>query len=537
MLNKFTSPIDHISLPDKFPSPFEGESHELCIVAANEVSEHLKQQAAWQKEIDGGKMFGVLVVKDSHGKLGYLAAFSGNLDGKNTHPFFVPPVADILSPESFFKKGEAEISDINLRIKMMEDVLEVHAAIQYLDETKKAAAEEVRQAKEAMKTKKALRDKVRQEQAPEAMLQMLIRESQHEKAALKRLEKMWKEEVATKQHHLDNLLDPINCLKDKRKRLSAELQLRLFDEFQLLNINGTAKGLRELFADTPQQVPPAGAGECAGPKLLQFAFKNGLQPVAMAEFWWGASPKTEIRHHGSYYPACKGKCEPILKHMLEGMNVKHFEHRCSIASSLEIVFEDEWLIAINKPAGMLSVPGKISSKSAIDHVKELRSELADLLPVHRLDMATSGLLLISKTKEMHKAMQQLFKSRNIKKRYISILNGTLQCDKGTISLPICLNPLDRPRQMVSYEHGKTAITHFEVLERINQQTRIAFYPHTGRTHQLRVHAAHADGLNSPIAGDELYGKKSDRLYLHAEQLEFIHPETKMFTAITAKADF
>ena len=308
----------------------------------------------------------------------------------------------------------------------------------------------------------------------------------------------------------------------------------------MLNYRGETKTLCDIFEQTVQKTPPAGAGECAAPKLLQEAYLHGWKPIAMAEFWWGASPRTEIRQHGQYYPACKGKCEPILSHMLQGLEIEEnpmLKNRQSVPSELDIAYEDQWLVVINKPADMLSVPGKEDTVSVYSLMHKKYPEAEGPMIVHRLDMATSGLLVIAKTKRVHQHLQAQFKNRTVKKRYIALLDGTVPQDKGTVDLPICLNPLDRPRQMVHTEYGKSAITDYQVLERKDNCTRIAFYPRTGRTHQLRVHAAHLLGLNCPIVGDELYGKKADRLYLHAEALEFVHPHTGEILKITQESEF
>ena len=263
------------------------------------------------------------------------------------------------------------------------------------------------------------------------------------------------------------------------------------------------------------------------PKLLQYAYQHQLEPIAMAEFWWGDSPKTEIRHHGYYYPACKGKCEPILHHMLQGLRVDENplladSHR---ETKLDILYEDDYLLVINKPEGMLSVPGKGDADSVYQRLRILYPDATGPIIVHRLDMATSGLLLAAKTKEAHQNLQAQFKNRTIQKRYIALLEGEVPQDEGEIRLPLCPDPLDRPRQIVSEEFGKPALTRYRVLERTSGKTLIAFYPQTGRTHQLRVHAAHLQGLHCPILGDELYGRKAERLYLHAEYLAFTHPIT------------
>ena len=608
MIHFFKKPVSHLALPEKFTYPFHYTPHPLCVLAAEEVKEYIASRKEWQEELASGKMFGVLIVQTDNGitnneenQIGYLAAFSGNLDGKNLHPYFVPPVYDLLQPEGFFKIEEEQISAINIRIRELEN------SGSYLDskekwkiETEQAKAV-LNQAKAELKMAKEARE-IRRQSSPELSEEeqaSLIRESQYQKAEYKRLEKKWKkrlEELETEVRHFDI---EIERLKTERKERSAALQRKLFEQFRMLNAQGEVKDLYTIFEQTVQKVPPAGAGECALPKLLQYAYLHQLKPLAMAEFWWGDSPKNEIRHHGYYYPSCKGKCEPILQHMLQGLEVDENPLLNPIheEEELEIVFEDEWLLVINKPAGMLSVPGKAEDRDSVYHrLKKKYPEATGPMIVHRLDMATSGLLLVAKTKEVHQDLQAQFANRSIKKRYVAVLDGviikteketkpiaekailiaketvstkkTAKAERtgntGRIELPLCLNPLDRPRQMVSSEHGKEAITEYQIIsesERITSEsentfnesnridesersinesrkyTRIVFYPLTGRTHQLRVHAAHPEGLGCPILGDELYGKKADRLYLHAEYIEFRHPIYGNILCIQKEADF
>ena len=611
MIHFFKQPISHLALPDKFTYPFHYTPHPLCVLAAEEVKEYIASREEWQEELAFGKMFGVLIVqkenkqetakKEAVNEIGYLAAFSGNLAGKNLHPYFVPPVYDLLQPEGFFKIEEEQISSINIRIRELENNRS------YLDlkekwktETEQAKAI-LNQAKAELKAAKEAREIRRQSSSTlsEEEQASLIRESQYQKAEYKRLEKKWKkrlEEFETETRHFET---EIEQLKTERKERSAALQRKLFEQFRMLNARGEVKDLYTIFEQTVQKVPPAGAGECALPKLLQYAYLHQLKPLAMAEFWWGDSPKNEIRHHGYYYPSCKGKCEPILQHMLQGLEVDEnpLLNPVHEEEELEIVFEDEWLLVVNKPAGMLSVPGKAEDRDSVYHrLKKKYPEATGPMIVHRLDMATSGLLLVAKTKEVHQDLQAQFANRSIKKRYVAVLDGaiikteketkpiaekaillaketvstkkTAKAERtgntGRIELPLCLNPLDRPRQMVSSEHGKEAITEYQIIsesERITSEsentfnesnridesersinesrkyTRIVFYPLTGRTHQLRVHAAHPEGLGCPILGDELYGKKADRLYLHAEYIEFRHPIYGDILCIQKEADF
>lgn len=540
MLHHFTRSIAHIALPDKFTYPFHYTPHPLCVMAADEVQVYLQHQAQWQDELQQGKMFGVLIVQTTEDEIGYLAAFSGILAGKNIHPYFVPPIYDLLQPDGFFKKEEEHISVINHRIRELEEDTSYQKCRQALEEETARCSQLLSQAKAKLKAAKELRDRRRQtEQLSESEQAAMIRESQFQKAELKRLERSLKEHLSSLQKETDTYVSQIEALKNERKSRSATLQQQLFEQFRLLNARGEVKDLCSIFAHTVHKIPPAGAGECAAPKLLQYAYFHHYRPVAMAEFWWGDSPKAEIRHHGHYYPACKGKCEPILGHMLQGLEVEENplledNHRTTV---LDIIYEDDYLLIVNKPAGMLSVPGKETADSVYSRIRHLYPDATGPLVVHRLDMATSGLLLIAKTKEVHQNLQAQFSNRSIKKRYTALLEGIVSNEEGTIDLPLCLNPLDRPRQIVDKEHGKPAITRYRVLARTESQTLVAFYPLTGRTHQLRVHSAHSLGLHCPIKGDELYGSKADRLYLHAESLEFTHPVSKEKVTIEVKADF
>ena len=524
MLHRFTTSISDIPLPERFTYPFCYTPHPLCVMAAEEVQHYLSKQSGWQEELSQGKMFGVLIVQTEDGSIGYLTSFSGILAGKNIHPYFVPPVYDLLQPQGFFKIEEENISAINRRIHRLEEDKKYIDLRSNLTQTTQSAQDALSIAKIQLKEAKDKRELLRKTGQLDAKEEAdLIRESQFQKAEYKRLERSWKDKIASLQVEAGNWEKQIQELKAERKVRSAALQQQLFEQFRMLNYRGEVKTLRDIFEQTVHKTPPAGAGECAAPKLLQQAYLHHWKPIAMAEFWWGNSPKNEIRHHGYYYPACKGKCEPILRHMLQGLEVEANPMQQEAEQGnekLNIVYEDQWLLIINKPAGMLSVPGKERQTSIYDLARKAYPEADGPMIVHRLDMATSGLLIIAKDKKTHQHLQAQFKNRSIRKKYIALLNGVVPEDEGTIELPLCPNPLDRPRQMVNTQYGKPAITYYQVLERTDKYTRIALYPHTGRTHQLRVHAAHPSGLHCPIIGDELYGKKDKRLYLHAESIEF-----------------
>ena len=541
LFHRLEIPAD-TQLPRLFTYPFHYTPHPLCLRAAAEVQQYLASQSAWAEELQRGKMFGVLVVKSPEGEVGFLAAFSGNLCGTNNLPYFVPPVYDLLSPNSFFPEEEQKIDEINAVINRLINHPDYLSRKEKLSQFVRETETELSAFRQEIREAKRRREERRRQSPGEEELAAMVRESQFQKAELKRRERKAKEAIHNFQQDINRYEDAINRLKEERHRRSVALQMRLFRAFQMRNALGETRDLCDIFRETPQAIPPAGAGECAAPKLLQYAYLNGFEPLAMAEFWWGDSPKGELRRHGHFYPACRGKCLPILTFMLQGLNVE--PDPLTAEAEAEhipiIIYEDEWLAVVDKPAGMLSVPGKGEACSVQTWVRRQFPSATGPLVVHRLDMATSGLLLIAKNKEIHQNLQAQFKNKTVRKRYIALLDGRPAEHEGFISLPLLPDPLDRPRQVVSHEHGKPAITRYEVLAYDDPRpgiTRIAFYPLTGRTHQLRVHAAHPEGLNAPILGDALYGKPGARLYLHAERLEFIHPATHQSLCIESPAEF
>ena len=320
--------------------------------------------------------------------------------------------------------------------------------------------------------------------------------------------------------------------------MSEALQERIFRLFVVSNARGERRDLVEVFKPLGA-LPPAGAGECCAPRLLNYAYNNGLQPVCMAEFWWGASPVGEVRHHGHFYPACRSKCKPILDFMLQGLDVETnpLEEPMEDATPLDVVYDDQWLTVLNKPSGMLTVPGKALEDSLLTRYQASHPEAVGPVVVHRLDQETSGLVVFAKDKATHKALQQQFENHTVKKVYIALLDGIVERDQGTIDLPLRPDVDDRPRQRVDLEHGKPAVTRYRVLERAGGTTRVALAPLTGRTHQLRVHCSHPQGLNCPIVGDRLYGMASTRLMLHASTLTLVHPATGQLLTFTSPSPF
>ncbi|MFA7272538.1 MAG: pseudouridine synthase [Crocinitomicaceae bacterium] len=551
----FSTPIEGFALPEKFTFPFYYEPHPLAKFAVDELQHHLMTQTDWVHNFgqpDGndpeaiGKMFGVLVVKNSAGEVGFLAAFSGKIADSNHWPKFVPPVFDILPKDGFYKIEEQEVNELNRQL----EVALTNEAL--LDKRKQFSAIELEAAEdltafkklnsENKKNRKQQRTDASTNLSPQEFKQLnerLNQESSQDHFKLKDKTKDWKIRIQAAKEELIVEENKVLVLKEKRGKRSAALQKKIFNAYSFLNKKGETKSLLDIFSFLDPLFPPAGSGECAAPKLLHYAYQNNFEPIALAEFWWGQSPSSEIRQHKNFYPACKGKCEPILGHMLQGLTVDEnpLLTNPSYGKVIETVYEDGFLIVVNKPQEFLSVPGVHLTDSVQTRMKEKYPDATGPMIVHRLDMSTSGLLLLAKTKEVHKTLQSLFIKRSMKKRYVALLEGIIEENEGHINLPLRLDIDDRPRQMVCFEHGKSSRTHWKVLERKNGRTKIQFFPITGRTHQLRVHAAHPQGLNTPIVGDDLYGKKDDRLFLHAERLEFIHPITKEWIEIEVPAPF
>lgn len=552
---RFESDVSNIALPKRFTFPFYYDPHPLCITAAKELQAYIENQKDWvhnfglipnQEGMVIGKMFGVLIVKNTDNELGYLTAFSGKLAGKNAHKRFVPPIFDMLTEDGFFRKEEEVLNAINRQIEQLENSVALQEAYQQYQAVNNAAKKELSALKQKMKASKKDRKSCREQaklELPEQDYQSieleLIQESLSDKFLLKDVGKHWDKKIESAKKDYDSITFQIAQLKESRKEKSAALQQQLFDQYNFLNIDQETKNVLDIFINTPLQQPPAGAGECAAPKLLQYAFENNLKPIAIAEFWWGASPKSEIRKHKQFYPACRSKCEPILGHMLKGIDMDENPMLVNPAvnKELEIVHEDEHILVVNKPAEFLSVPGKNIVDSVYSRIKDQYPNATGPLIVHRLDMSTSGIMILAKTKEAHKYLQHQFINRYVKKRYVALLEGELDQNKGEIELPLRVDLDNRPQQLVCYEHGKPAKTIWELIERKNQKTKVFFYPVTGRTHQLRVHAAHASGLNTPIVGDDLYGTKSSRLHLHAESITFKHPATKEEMTIQVHPEF
>ncbi|WP_445777312.1 pseudouridine synthase [Shewanella sp.] len=557
----FSNTLAQHGLPEFFTFPFYYQPHPLTILAAQQLQQELLEANPWQHNFGLnsstdrgmviGKMFGVLVVKDTQGQLGFLAAFSGKLAEQNILPPFVPPVFDMLTQDSFFSVENKQINQINQLLHQHESDPLMASLSAQLTQQQQQAERELEQQRNAIVAGRKQR-KQQREQADNALAQAdissdehktlsieLSRQSVQQKHQLNTLKQQWQSQIMATQTQLNELQQQIKQLKRQRKQLSNSLQKKLFAQYQFLNTLGDARDLNDIFNDAPNHLPPAGAGECAAPKLLQYAFKKQLTPVAMAEFWWGASPKSDIKQHKNFYPACHGKCRPILTHMLKGMQVDDDPLLMNPGKDLtiDIIYQDDVMAVINKPAELLSVPGKNITDSVFSRMQQRFPNATGPLIVHRLDMSTSGLMVIALTKEANKTLQQQFIQRSVTKRYIALIEGVPSQNEGEISLPLRVDLDDRPKQLVCYEHGKHAETFWQVHQRLNQRTLVHLYPKTGRTHQLRVHCAHNDGLHMPIVGDDLYGVAANRLHLHAQYLALTHPATGEAMVFEVKADF
>lgn len=524
------NPFDYI--PD---AECEEAFRNLIVEIENLKTSECQADINFCSELEAGKMLGVLIAADDCGERHTLYAFSGQIgNGGFYHSGFVSPVFDYLQPDGYFKIKEADISRQNHEIALFEERCFCKIRSDY-EQAKKMLEVEVTEYKEKCRLSKLERKAKRESGvADEEELAAMVRQSQFEKAELHRIKKRVAADLEPFVDSLKKAQSHLDALKEKRRSDSEALQNWLFSNFRLLNARGESKSLSEIFAETPMKIPPSGAGECCAPKLLHAAYLKGWHPLAMAEYWYGNPKGGEVRQHGRYYPACRGKCFPVLGWMLQGLSIEPplgIDSRAMTAYNPEIIFENQWFCVVDKPSGMLSVPGKGATVSVEQWLKEKYGSERLVKMVHRLDQDTSGLIIAAFGERSFKLMQSLFATRRVKKTYVASLDGNYESQgipqQGRIELPLSPDWLDRPRQRVDFEGGKEAVTDYEFLGVTEGRSRILFHPLTGRTHQLRVHAASEMGLGMPIAGDRLYGKNSgnglDRLFLHAQKIEFTFP--------------
>ncbi len=538
-----TLPTTHSLVGLKLNNPFEYRPSEVILDAQRLVMNHIERleasDAEVREELTRGKMFGVMVVRDSEGGVGYLAAFSGCMAGRVEYDTFLPPIFGRGECNSEFEAEDQRIGEMGRRIE------ELKSSVQYRESQERYATlysdveQQIAELNSQYAASKLERDKIRKESTDPQILQRLQRESQDQKGQIRRAEHQIKGELKTAKSEALRWREQLAQLQEQRREMSNELQRKMFKSYFVVNGRGESQSLFQIFDELLHRLPPSGAGECAAPKLLHYALVNDLIPIALGEFWYGRSSRGEVRHHGHFYGACRSRCYPILSYMLQGLDVADVEPDLIREADcpLSVLFEDQHVVVFNKPSGMLSVPGRSAAPSVKSFVEEHYPDATGSLIVHRLDQDTSGVLVVAKSAEVHKALQRQFSERSLSKRYIAVVEGVVESERGEITLPIIPNIEDRPRQMVDYNRGKRTLTTYEVLERGDGYTRLALTPHTGRTHQLRLHCAHQDGLNAPIRGDRLYGDATSRLHLHAERITFTHPISGEELTISAAVPF
>lgn len=551
----FKTDVSNISIPEKFTFPFFYEPHELSLIAASELQELLDKKADWNHNFwnektgageAAGKMFGVLVVQNKEGQLGYLSAFSGQIDGRMDIAPFVP-AAYVSDFDNDYCDGQfKEFTKLSQQVTVLEQTPEYTTALKNLNTLQEKAeilleAQRKKHKSQSKQLKSLLKQSTKTLDSNE--LEQLKAQQHQQHLNQKFLYREYEAFLVDKQQPFQLIVNhyesQIEAFTAQRRKQSLDLQDWIFKQYHLLNATGESKNVLAIFDELQLGAPPASTGDCAAPKLLQYAFAKALQPIALAEFWWGKSSKSQIRKHKQFYPSCRSKCEPILGHMLQGLDVEDnlLLINPGIGKTMEVLYEDDAIIIVNKPEEFLSVPGKTIKDSVYSRLKELYPDATGPILVHRLDMSTSGILVATKNLEYYHFIQEQFINRTISKRYVALLSAVIEKEEGMIELPLRVDLDNRPTQLVCYEYGKVARTKYKVIERRATETLVHFYPITGRTHQLRVHAAHASGLNAPIVGDDLYGTATNRLHLHAAYIKFVHPVTGKSVSFKAPAPF
>ena len=526
--------------PKIFPNPFLKVPHAIAKQAADLLMNSLKShpQGLGNKEDRGGKMFGVLVVEKNNGQLGWLQGFSGQLDHKWHHDGFVPPLFDTEQRNRFWPKGEESIVLLGKEVTLVKQRL-THLKEKY---------NEWLMAENAKKTRfDALQKKnrdIRQELREHGCDPHTLNDQSKEDSRFKReFKTTYKNEDDTWRANIDSIREKLSKKKNEQRELSNKNLKKLYGGYQIFSPHGSSRSLLE-FGDSKQV--PGGTGDCAGAKLIGYANRHKLKPIALAEFWWGAPPKAGGRWHGEFYPSCKGKCGLLLPYLLEGLKqTPPPSYNTDVGPSFvpTILFNDPYYLIADKPSGVLSVPGKgpNNKTSFLSLLNGNKQAGGNLLPVHRLDQATSGLIVFAKNKDAQRAIARLFNFNEIHKEYTAIVKTCPKATDGTIQLPIGPDWPNRPRQIVDKTKGKSAETIYQIIKSSEHSSRIKLVPKTGRTHQLRVHCSHPEGLACPIVGDRLYGKidgtETSRLLLHASRLVFKHPFSKQHLHITSAPPF
>lgn len=537
----FASPFDEVGPPPLARQAAAALQHEL---AGGWLCPGVSTAPLFEDA--GGKMFGILVVTTSTGRVGFLRAFSGMLAGGWDLPGYVPPIFDRQARAAFEPEAEALVKALHQRRLASAQSADLASARQAAAQAHDSEAA----ALAALRHQHAVRKRQRQQRRTQ-----LLRDGESDTAlaALHQLDQQSRADKAERRHLVEELAADRQTVVDHltrcERRLAAHDRLcryvsrrfmrRIHDTYSLTNGLGETTELRHLYAPAE---PPSGAADCAAPKLLAFAHAHRLRPLALAEFWFGASPATGGRVSGAFYPACRDKCGPLLPFLLRGLRLdepRRFQPPPAPKTGLDIVYQDQWLVVIDKPAGLLSVPGRTPemNDSVLQRLREQYPQAQGPLIVHRLDLDTSGLLVAALDTPTYVALQRQFTERSVHKRYIAWVEGEVHGESGAIELALRVDRDDRPRQIHDPLLGKPAHTDWRVLTRTSQRTRVELRPHTGRTHQLRVHAAHPQGLAAAIVGDRLYGHPGERLLLHAESLTLTHPATGEVLSFVRPAPF
>jgi len=539
-----------LSLPTRFTFPYYYTPHPMCELAMLQLQQSLIDCGV--NENSQGNLYAVLLIQNpTTQELGYLSAFSGlQLDSSLTSQLnninFVPPAFD--SEQFQVQNMQSLVKQVTLvdDITNLEQTHNLDELTSILNELKNDAAKAVETFQLAMTANKAertvLREKANQEKAlgnldsAADLLKQLGNQSSQEKRDLKALRIEWKQKIAERQSQVDAIETELKSRKQEYQAISAELETQRLSHYRFINRALESKSLLELL-DSKDALE--GSGDCCLPKLLNCAFEHGFKPLALSEFWWGLPPTAVIRQHGNLYPVCQSKSFEILDHQLSDIELEDnpLIVNPAVGKSFDIVYEDDQIVVVNKPEEFLSVPGKFIEDSVYTRIKARYPDATGPLIIHRLDMSTSGLLILALTAESNKHIQKQFIDRTVEKRYTALLDGQIDGKSGDISLPLRGDITDRPRQLVCHEHGRNAETHWEAVSTNNGKTKVHLYPKTGRTHQLRVHCAHPSGLGVPIRGDDLYGYKRERLHLHAGYLKLIHPTTGEWIEFEVPSEF
>lgn len=327
-------------------------------------------------------------------------------------------------------------------------------------------------------------------------------------------------------------------LRNLRERLCLESLEKVHALYNFHCIDGKIRSLKEICAEYNKgKFPPTGTGDCCAPKLLDYAFSHGLEALSLAEI---KLPQKNKALPDNLVPPCDERCGILLPAML----------------GLRILYRDDAICVVNKQAGLLSVPGRTEDKKdcAESRLKRLFGEKVEIAQsaAHRLDMETSGVMILAFTKDARRNLSRQFEEKTIEKEYIALLDGVLPkkgiAARGQMELFFRLDIENRPHQIWDKENGKSAVTEWEILgvERhlspdggLRNVTRVLFRPRTGRTHQLRLASSDSHGFGVPIVGDSLYGRSSDgeRLMLHARKITFTHPVTGERMSVGCDAEF